>query len=115
MLLIVGSIGSEIEKARKERAARSEQHQLVTSQTPVLDLFGPAKGSLSVNINTASSKELQTLPGIGYSRADTIIANRPYKSVDDLTNLSGITQRITDGLRPFAKTDGQTEKLKPTK
>ncbi len=37
-----------------------------------------------VNLNTATEKELDTLPGVGKATAEKIIAGRPYKSVDDL-------------------------------
>jgi len=37
-----------------------------------------------INVNTASSSELDTLPGIGPLTAQKIISGRPYKSVDEL-------------------------------
>jgi competence protein ComEA len=47
-----------------------------------------------VNINTASSDELQTLPGIGRTKAAAIIEyrqqNGPFTSIDQLTDVSGI-------------------------
>jgi DNA uptake protein ComE-like DNA-binding protein len=112
---------------KKERATRLEHttpraqlHQAVTSettqpehptatQTSLQDLLGPAKGSLIININTASAKELESLPNIGSSRAEQIIAHRPYASVDELSQVKGVTPRVLDQLRPFVKTDGATE------
>jgi predicted DNA-binding helix-hairpin-helix protein len=44
-----------------------------------------------VDINSASRKELMTLPGIGTAEADKIIANRPY-----LTK----TELVTKGVLP---------------
>ena len=38
----------------------------------------------SVNINTATKAQLQSLPGVTAKRADTIIANRPYDSPAEL-------------------------------
>jgi DNA uptake protein ComE-like DNA-binding protein len=76
------------------------------------DLLGTPKGSLIVNLNTASSKELESLPHIGSSRAELIIAHRPYTSVDQLLEVRGITKRVMGELRPLVKTDGQTEKAK---
>src|SRR5215510_3418004 len=42
------------------------------------------KTSGSVDLNQASEKELEELPGVGSSTAKKIIAGRPYASVDDL-------------------------------
>jgi competence protein ComEA len=43
----------------------------------------PASGAL-VDINSATEKELDALPGVGKATAEKIIAGRPYASVDDL-------------------------------
>ena len=37
-----------------------------------------------IDLNSASRKELMTLPGIGASEADRIVANRPYLTKTDL-------------------------------
>lgn len=52
-----------------------------------------------VNINTATVAELDTLPGIGPSLAEAIIANRPYSSLDDLDRVPGIGPAKLDDLR----------------
>jgi DNA uptake protein ComE-like DNA-binding protein len=134
IILLVSSVGSSIvcviislallssaftAALKKERAKRTEQratpvelHHATTTETSLQDLLGPAKGSLIVNINTASAKELESLPSIGSSRAEQIIAHRPYTSVDELSQVKGVTPRVLDQLRPFVKTDGATEKIK---
>ncbi|OIO12959.1 competence protein ComEA [Candidatus Gottesmanbacteria bacterium CG11_big_fil_rev_8_21_14_0_20_37_11] len=38
----------------------------------------------AVNINLASQKELESLPGVGEVTAGKIISGRPYSSIDDL-------------------------------
>ncbi len=43
-----------------------------------------------VNINTASLTELQTLSGVGSSIAQSIIDNRPYTSIEEISRASGI-------------------------
>ena len=47
-----------------------------------------------ININTASSEELQTLPGVGPALAERIIAyreeNGPFSAIDGLLNVKGI-------------------------
>jgi competence protein ComEA len=86
---------------------------MAPSDTPLQQLLGPAKSSLIVNINTASAQELESLPNIGSSRAEQIIAHRPYTSVDELSQVKGVTPRVLDQLRPFVKTDGATEPRSP--
>lgn len=51
-----------------------------------------------VNINTAAKEELMTLPGIGESKADAIIAyrqeNGDYKNIEELMQISGIKEGV---------------------
>ena len=56
-----------------------------------------------INLNTATSEELQTISGIGAKRAEDIIAYREshggFQSVDDLKNVSGIGDKTLDKIR----------------
>lgn len=56
-----------------------------------------------VHVNTASSEELDTLPGIGPALADAIIEyredNGPFGSVDELARVLGISARMVDDMR----------------
>lgn len=64
---------------------------------------GAASANGKVNINTADSTQLQTISGIGQSKADKIIAyrnaNGPFASVDELTNVSGIGEKTLESIR----------------
>lgn len=55
-------------------------------------------GSTLININTATNEQLQTLPGIGASRAADIInyreENGRFKSIDEIKNVSGIKDSL---------------------
>ena len=57
-------------------------------------LFGIESGG--VNINTATAEELESLSGVGASLAQQIIDGRPWAKVDDLANISGISQGMVD-------------------
>ena len=59
---------------------------------------GGASGAL-INVNSASPAELETLPGIGPSKAAAIIVNRPFDSVDDLERVPGIGAKTIEQLR----------------
>lgn len=65
-------------------------------------LSASQKGN-TVNINTASKEELVTLPGIGESRADAIIACREEKgsftSIEEIKNVAGIGEGIFNRLK----------------
>src|SRR5262245_1995858 len=47
----------------------------------------------NIDINTATEKELRTVPGIGPVMAALIIAARPFRSADDLKRVSGIGEK----------------------
>lgn len=52
-----------------------------------------------VNINTATLEQLDALPGIGPSTADKIIAARPFESIDELMDVSGIGEAKFDEIK----------------
>ena len=64
------------------------------------------KATYPVNINTASKRELDALPGIGEVLAQRIIdyrsANGPFSTVDELTKVKGIGAKTLEKLKPYA-------------
>ncbi|HQL11330.1 MAG TPA: helix-hairpin-helix domain-containing protein, partial [Candidatus Woesebacteria bacterium] len=52
-----------------------------------------------ISINTADSKSLEALPGIGEKRASDIIANRPYGSINELLTKEVLTQTLFDEIK----------------
>jgi competence protein ComEA len=77
----------------------------------------PAKAAAvaTVNINTASIKELDALPGIGAKTAALIVEyrqkNGPFKKIEELMNVRGVGEKAFLKLKPQltvapAKADG---------
>jgi competence protein ComEA len=64
-----------------------------------------------INVNTATKEELMMLPGIGEKTASAVVANRqangPFKTIDDMTKIKGISKKKLDKLRPSLVLTGQ--------
>ena len=60
-----------------------------------------------VNINTADAKTLMTLPGIGESKANSIIKYRENKgnfnSIEDIKSISGIKDGVYNKIADYIK------------
>jgi competence ComEA-like helix-hairpin-helix protein len=69
-----------------------------------------------VNINTATSEELQRVPGIGPATAEKILAMRKsygaFKSVDDLLAIRGLGAKRLEKMRRYL-TVGKPSAAKP--
>lgn len=78
-----------------------------TKPTPMATTPGTAMGTkpmastsaTAVDINSASAEDLDKLPGIGKSRADAIIKNRPYKGKDDLLGRHIVPPNVYNGIK----------------
>ncbi len=52
-----------------------------------------------INVNTASSSELDELPGIGPAYAEKIITNRPYKDIAEFESKSGLYKSTVENIK----------------
>jgi competence ComEA-like helix-hairpin-helix protein len=52
-----------------------------------------------IDINSASTEELDKLPGVGAARAKAIVAHRPYNGKDDLAHRKVIPQNVYDQIK----------------
>ncbi len=67
------------------------------SDTPAVLGYSEAEsGSNMINVNSASLKELDTLWGIGEARAESIVKNRPYSSLEEMVEKKAITSAILE-------------------
>ena len=77
---------------------RSEDQELKELQGQVKKTLSPQS---LLDLNTASKKELQSIKGIGPVLAERIIAGRPYRAVDDLLKVKGISAKTLEKVRPY--------------
>ena len=66
---------------------------------------GAAAGGSPVDLNTASQKDLEGLPGVGAATAKKIIAGRPYASVADLAR-AGVSAKTIQKITPLVTVSG---------
>jgi competence protein ComEA len=86
------------EIARLRALQREEDRELSELRTR---LGGGLPEPHSIDLNTATSSQLQAISGIGPVLASAIISNRPYASVDDLLRVKGIGPRLMERIRPY--------------
>lgn len=78
-------------------------------QETASDTEAPTESGI-VDINTATSEQLQTLPGIGPVLAQRIIdyreANGPFQSIGELINVTGIGEKKLESIWDLVTTGG---------
>ena len=101
MVIYVPKVGEEVSPSTEALIADSKVTESAVSESSG---DGTSDGDL-VNINTADTKMLQTLSGIGEKRAADIInyreTNGLFETVDDLDQVSGIGEKTMEKLRPL--------------
>jgi hypothetical protein len=89
ILLSMVFLGSALAKDK----AKKSDHPAAAAQSAAVS---------SVDINSASEKDLETLPGVGSATAKKIIAGRPYSSASDLSR-AGLKPTAIQKITPLVK------------
>ena len=101
MLVVVVLVGGALYAARL-----SEGTPRVVYTASLEEVEDESQGSLRVDINTADVEELDELPEVGPSTAQSIIDyrtnNGEFRSVDELEEIPGIGPETLEKIAPFA-------------
>jgi competence protein ComEA len=93
------NLAAKIVDGGKIYIPRSGEQALASSGNPTDDLRQNVLGSGTININIASAKDLDILPGVGEVTAQKIISNRPYGSVDELLSKKVVGQKVFEQIK----------------
>jgi len=96
--------------AKKEKAASSEKTAAAESSTK--SGKSSAASSTPIDLNTASEKDLEALPGVGPATAKKIVAGRPYSSVSDLSK-AGVSAATISKINSLVTVSGQPVRKPP--
>jgi len=91
-----------VQAAETKKPADPPKAAAADTTKPAADAKKPAadaKKADKMDINSASEKELATLPGIGEVRAKAIVKGRPYKGKDELVQKKILTQGVYDKIK----------------
>ncbi|MGO1538187.1 MAG: ComEA family DNA-binding protein [Leucobacter sp.] len=95
--------GEQIVVPDADGAAEAQASGAMTGSAGGADPTDAAAGGGVVNLNTADSTALQTLPRVGPALAERILdwrtANGQFASVDQLLDVSGIGEKTLEGFR----------------
>ncbi|WP_026689175.1 helix-hairpin-helix domain-containing protein [Alteribacter aurantiacus] len=108
-----GGMVSEADEDRVNLAQRLQDEMVVyipvKGEEGILEVSQGGQSSASdlININTATQQELETLPGIGPSKAQAILSyvqeHGPFSQVDDITNVPGIGAKSFETLETLIR------------
>jgi competence protein ComEA len=91
-----GTDPAVIDKLRAEQRAEDEELKSLIKESS-----GKNAAAGTIELNTATTSELQSISGVGPVLASKIIAGRPYKKVDDLLRVPGNGPKLLAKIRPY--------------
>ncbi|MDP6039285.1 MAG: helix-hairpin-helix domain-containing protein [Candidatus Latescibacteria bacterium] len=102
--LLVGIVISYLDKRNPDDIPDFEVHKNAVPVPEAIETSAKHDTDAPIAINLATEKDFQRLPGIGPQIASRIVAYREqhgaFKTIDDLTQVSGIGPKTLERLRP---------------
>ncbi len=112
-LFVAFTAGWFLHGASAAQPIRVETERTLTAAVAVLPSAPPESGRESIDLNTATAEQLQTLPGIGEKRAADIVADRekngPYRFPEEITRVKGIGEETVAALLEYVTVGGEGE------
>jgi len=105
LALLAGIVVSYLDRTNSDAI---RDFDVKKNEVPVPDILEKTTAedhqtSLPIDINSATAKDFEKLPGIGPSIAQRIVDYRTkvgkFKTIDDMTNVSGIGPKTLERLR----------------
>lgn len=92
LIAAIASVGLAFAQApaKDTKKADAPKAEVKKADAPKAD----AKKAEPMDINTASEKDLATLPGIGEARAKAIVKGRPYKGKNELLDKKIVPENV---------------------
>ena len=104
LINVAGGITEEGDLSKINRAQKLNDHEVVIipnindKESEIESIIPSSNNENKVNINTASINELDTLSGIGPSKAEAIIKyreeNGTFKSIEEIKNVTGFGEAL---------------------
>lgn len=82
-----------------------------TSAATVQALVAASQLEGKINVNTATEKQWEMLPGIGPATAKKLVAYRgkkPFAEINHVMRIKGIGRKTYNQIKPFLSTKGET-------
>lgn len=99
-LLVCAATSSSLLASQRSKKATTSKSAAASSKSSA-----KSNSNAKVDLNTASEKDLDGLPGVGSATAKKIIAGRPYSSVDELSK-AGLSARSIKKIAPLVTVGG---------